>query len=151
VVSLETHRVKRNLQARVEDVRGLLARHTPQARQMLRKLFPGRLEFEAVEESGRRGYRFTGKGSYLPVLVGEALPPTVVAPYLKALRCQALCCSAFPLALFPGAWPVGAHTSCRDTLRLKAPPIRPPPCLGTLPALADPRIAPFRRSHIFAV
>src|SRR5262249_43029542 len=36
-----------------------------------------------------------------------------------------------------------AHTSCRDTLRLKALPILPPPCLGTLPALADPRIAPF--------
>src|SRR5262249_12015422 len=79
------------------------------------------------------------------------VPLALVAPYLKALRCQALCCSTFPLALFPGACSVGAHTSCRDTLRLEAPPLRPPPCLGTLPALADPRIAPFRRSHISAV
>ena len=35
----------------------------------------------------------------------DGYPKPVVAPYLKALRGQALCCSAFPLALFPSAGP----------------------------------------------
>ena len=80
MVSLDAERLKRDLKSRVEDVKGLLSRQTPQARQMLRKLLADRLRFEPFEEGGRRGYRFSGKGTYARLLGGEALPPTVVAP-----------------------------------------------------------------------
>ena len=83
VTSLDTVRLKDELRARVADVKDLLAQHTPQARQMLRKLLNGKLEMTPVEIDGRRGYRFTGTGTYERLLSGEALETiarTVVAP-----------------------------------------------------------------------
>jgi hypothetical protein len=62
------------------DVRALLGKNIPQTRQILRKLLVGRLTCEPFEEGERRGYRFTGQGSYAPILAGEALPTVVVTP-----------------------------------------------------------------------
>jgi hypothetical protein len=61
VASLDAARITRDLRARVADVKGLLARRKPQARQMLRR----------------------GEGTFGRLLSGEAfeaLPRTVVAP-----------------------------------------------------------------------
>jgi site-specific DNA recombinase len=62
VASLDTDAIKRDVQNRVADVKDLLIRHTPQARQMLRKLLDGKLELAPIETGGGRGYRFTGSG-----------------------------------------------------------------------------------------
>jgi hypothetical protein len=84
VASLDSKRLKQELKTRVADVKALLGRHTPQARQMLRKLLAGKIEMEPVAEDGRRGYRFRGKLTFERLLGGEALVEvtrlTVVAP-----------------------------------------------------------------------
>jgi hypothetical protein len=64
VASFDADRIKADLRARVADVKGLLARRKPQARQMLRKVLPGKIELTPVEENGRRGYRFTAQGTF---------------------------------------------------------------------------------------
>jgi hypothetical protein len=65
---------------RASDVKGLLGRHAPQTRQILRKLIVGRLTCEAFEKDGRRGYCFTGHGSWEPLLPGKVVPTVVVTP-----------------------------------------------------------------------
>ena len=49
----------------------------PQARQVLRKLIAGRLAFHAVEEDGRRGFRFDGEDTYGGLFSG---PPGTGVP-----------------------------------------------------------------------
>ncbi len=78
--SMNVHGIKKSLKVRLADTKALLSRHIPEARQMLRKLLVERLEFTPVEVNGRKGYRFTGAGSYGPLLDGETFSPTVVAP-----------------------------------------------------------------------
>jgi site-specific DNA recombinase len=73
VPSLDSARLKRNLMARVADLQSLLTRHTPQARQMLRKLLMGRLTLTPYEEAGSSWYRFEGQGTYGWLLAGESL------------------------------------------------------------------------------
>jgi hypothetical protein len=51
------------LTARLTDWRGLLHRHTPQARQIVRKLLKGRLVFQPETQAGCDGYRFRGEGA----------------------------------------------------------------------------------------
>jgi hypothetical protein len=83
VACLDSKRLKQDLKTRVADVKALLGRHTPQARQMLRKLLAGKIEMEPVAEDGRRGYRFRGQLTFERLLGGEALDVTrltVVAP-----------------------------------------------------------------------
>jgi hypothetical protein len=63
-------------QRRAADVRDLLRRRTPQARQMLRKLLVGRLTVTAIEEQGQAGFRVTGQGTYGRLLSGEAFDTT---------------------------------------------------------------------------
>jgi len=77
---MNVHGIKKSLKARLADTKALLSRHTLEARQMLRKLLVEGLEFTPVEVNGRKGYRFTGAGSYGPLLDGETFSPTVVAP-----------------------------------------------------------------------
>src|SRR5262249_24273038 len=62
VASLDSDQIKRELQARVADVRALLGRRKPQARQMLRKLLT-RIDMTPAVENGRRGYRLVADGS----------------------------------------------------------------------------------------
>ena len=75
VVAWDERKVRRQLEAHVADVKGLLEGNVAQTRQLLRKLLVGRLVCAPFEHGDTRGYRFTGDGSY------EALLPTlVVAP-----------------------------------------------------------------------
>ena len=78
--SLDGKRLERELGERLADVKGLLGRHVPQTRQILRKLIVGRLTCEAFGNDGQRGYRFTGQGSYESLLPGKLVPPLVVTP-----------------------------------------------------------------------
>jgi hypothetical protein len=81
---------------------------------------------------------------------------TVVAPYLKALRSQALSWSTFPSHSSLILTPVGTHHS----VWRPGPPsgAAGSPTTSTLEHAQpsdivpySPRIVPFRRSHIFAV
>ena len=48
VTSLDAKRLERTLLEKVSDVKRLLGKHIPQARQMLRKLMDGRTDLYAV-------------------------------------------------------------------------------------------------------
>ena len=80
IVQIDEGRIKRDLQGRVKDTKNLLGRHPAQARQMLRKLLEEPLMCEAFEENGRKGYKVTGKGSYLRLLPSQLTTPCVVSP-----------------------------------------------------------------------
>jgi hypothetical protein len=78
--SLDVERLRRELRRRVADVRGLLGRDIPRSRQILKRLLVGRLTCEGFEERGRRGYRFTGEGSYVSLLPAGVPTPEMVTP-----------------------------------------------------------------------
>ena len=80
VPSFDGKRLEGELAARAADVKGLLGRHVPQTRQILRKLIVGRLTCEAFEKDGKRGYRFTGQGTYEHLVPGKIVPTCVVTP-----------------------------------------------------------------------
>jgi site-specific DNA recombinase len=105
VASLDAHQIKRELQTRVADVRALLGRRKPQARQMLRKLLR-RIDMTPAVENGQRGYRLVADESFAKLFSGtvlEALPPTVVAPTGFAREANCLFRIPFELsALRPG-------------------------------------------------
>ena len=73
VATLDAGQLKRDLQARVADIRALLSRHTTQARQMLRKLLVGKIALDPVAQGRERDYRFRGALSIERLLTGEAL------------------------------------------------------------------------------
>jgi type VI protein secretion system component VasK len=77
---LDAGQLHRQLARKAAEVRALLGKNIPQTRQILRKLLVGRLTCEPFEERERRGYRFTGQGSYAPILPGEGGATVVVAP-----------------------------------------------------------------------
>lgn len=65
LASLDARRLAEELKTRASDARGLLGRHVPQARRMLRALLDGRLVCEPFEEEERqRGYKFRATGTY---------------------------------------------------------------------------------------
>lgn len=68
VSSLAEARLKRELKARLADIRGLLERHVGSARRLSKTLVENPLHCEAVREGDRKSYRTTGTGSYLPLL-----------------------------------------------------------------------------------
>ncbi len=80
VRTLDSARLKKDLAERVAGTKGLLTRNTAQARQALRKLLEDRIAVEPVEQDGKRGVRFTGKGTFGGLLTGEAAPLMVVPP-----------------------------------------------------------------------
>ncbi|HWG96447.1 MAG TPA: hypothetical protein VN647_05120 [Nitrospira sp.] len=63
-VSLDGHRLAKELRNRVGNLPALFARHVPQARQMLRKLLDGHILCEPIMQDGRPGYRFTATGTF---------------------------------------------------------------------------------------
>jgi hypothetical protein len=86
--------------AKLGDWSGLMGRRVAQARQILRHLLVGRIAFTPDADGTMT---FVGHASIGPLLAGTALAglrKAGVAPYLKALRSQALSWSTFPLALF---------------------------------------------------
>lgn len=78
--SLNVERLRRELRRHVAEIRDLLGRDIPRTRQILRRLLMGRIECEAFVEGGRVGYRFTGTGSYGPLLPAELGTPEMVTP-----------------------------------------------------------------------
>jgi site-specific DNA recombinase len=71
VATVDTQQIKADLRERVADVKALLGRHTPQARQMLRKLVEGKIAVEPVTQNGRRGFRLSGRLNVGRLLKGE--------------------------------------------------------------------------------
>jgi hypothetical protein len=100
--------IQREVEVRLTDWRGLLRRQVTQSRQILRKLLVGRIVFRQRPDGS---YEFSGEASLGRVLAGIICTKAGVAPYLKALRSQALTWSTFPLALFRSADPGGTHHS----------------------------------------
>jgi hypothetical protein len=64
IASLDARRLAQELKRRATDARGLLGRHVPQTRRMLRALLEGRLVCDPFQEENRRGYRFRATGTY---------------------------------------------------------------------------------------
>jgi hypothetical protein len=77
--SVDLAELRPRLEARVNDVRALLGRHVPQARQMLRKLIWGTIQMEPIAEGRRRGYRFRGAIRIDRLLTGEALEELAIS------------------------------------------------------------------------
>jgi len=93
VAALDASQISRDLAVRVSHAKALLARHTPQARQLLRTLLDGKILMEPVLDDTRRGYRLSGQLNVGRLLQGEVFralepagaedrhnSPTVVAP-----------------------------------------------------------------------
>ena len=72
ITSLDAKRLERMLLEKVSDVKALLGKHIPQARQMLRKLIEGRIVCKPFEDARGRGYELTATGTYAGLL-GEKL------------------------------------------------------------------------------
>jgi hypothetical protein len=71
VSEIDTANLERELSEILAGRRDLLAKQTPQARQILRKLLDGRLTFTPREDRASRYYEFTGTGILDPVLTGR--------------------------------------------------------------------------------
>jgi site-specific DNA recombinase len=80
VTPLDARRLKQELKARAKDIRGVLGRHVPQTRHILRQLLVDRLECTPVIEGGRRGYRFSGEGTFGRLLTGEGSTTKIGVP-----------------------------------------------------------------------
>ena len=80
--SLDETRLKREIKARLANMRGLLARHVSSARRLLKTLLVSPLRLETVPNGDRWRYRILGTGSYLPLLENAAEPllPTAGVP-----------------------------------------------------------------------
>ena len=72
--ALDASQIKRDLAARVEDVKALLGRHTPQGRQTLRALLDGKIVMEPVVEDTRRGLSALGAAQHRTAPSGRGLP-----------------------------------------------------------------------------
>lgn len=83
-------RAREKLRRRTREMKALLRRDVPGARDVLRILVPGHLKCEPAEEAGQRGYRITGEGSYLELLSGnlstEVVTPAGFEPAISTLK-----------------------------------------------------------------
>ncbi len=70
VAGLEVSRLEGLAREKVLEWRGLLRRHVPQARQILRKMLRDRLVFRPERRGTQQGYRFTGEGTIMQLLTG---------------------------------------------------------------------------------
>ena len=66
-------KLRRKLDERLADWRGLLRRHPVQGQQVLKRLIVGRLMFEPTAEGDERYYTFTGTGTIEPLLAGQVV------------------------------------------------------------------------------
>src|SRR5262249_56550868 len=62
--TLDAEVIVQDVTARAADLRGLLARHVAQARQVVRSLLEGRLVCRPFDDGHERGYSFTATGTY---------------------------------------------------------------------------------------
>ena len=70
---VDAARIKAELLVKVQDVKALLGRHIPQARQMLRKLLADKIELEPVGQGRERGYKFRGALTVDRLIAGDTL------------------------------------------------------------------------------
>ena len=101
--------VERQWRAKLEDWRGLLRRHVPQARQVLRKLLTGHVLFKPFRNGRTRYYEFSAPIGLGRILSGLACAtmvasPTGFEPYPTA---STLSC---------GAWRPASRTASRRWL-----------------------------------
>jgi hypothetical protein len=68
---VDAGRLKAELLVKVQDVKALLGRHIPQARQMLRKLLADKIELEPVGQGRKRGYKFRGALTVDRLIAGD--------------------------------------------------------------------------------
>jgi hypothetical protein len=68
------------LQARLEDWRGLVTRHVPQARQLIRKLIEDRIIFRPILHEGARACELIMQGSLVKILSGSLDPKALASP-----------------------------------------------------------------------
>ena len=84
-MTFDEARIKREVLYRIADAKGLLDHQRSEAQQILRRLLDQPLQFEAFEHEGeKKGYKVTGKGSYLQLLPSPFVSPCVVSPRGKA-------------------------------------------------------------------
>jgi hypothetical protein len=70
---IDAARIKAELLVKIQDVKALLGRHIPQARQMLRKLLADKIELEPVGHGRERGYKFRGALTVDRLIAGDTL------------------------------------------------------------------------------
>ncbi len=70
VVSVDRDHVARELRTRADDMRGVLLRQGPHAREALQKLLVDRFDCTPVLVAGARGYAFTGAANTWPTTYG---------------------------------------------------------------------------------
>jgi len=99
---VDAARIKAELLVKVQDVKALLGRHIPQARQMLRKLLADKIELEPVGQGRERGYKFRGALTVDRLIAGDTLAkpetnntsdgggPNGIRTRVSALRGQSL-------------------------------------------------------------
>src|SRR5207245_9317970 len=73
VGDIDTDKLKADLHQKVRDVKGLLARQVPHARQMLRKLLADKIEIEPVGSGRRRGFKFRGAVTVDRLIGGDVI------------------------------------------------------------------------------
>ncbi len=73
LASMEGQSLTHMLADRVADVRGMLGRHIPQTRQLLRKLIPGRIVCAPFDDGRGRGYALSAVGTYAGLLGGKLM------------------------------------------------------------------------------
>jgi DNA invertase Pin-like site-specific DNA recombinase len=71
--TVDGSRLERSLVERVTDVKGLLGRHIPQTRQLLRKLIPGRIVCTPFHDVRGKGYALSAVGTYAGLLGGKLM------------------------------------------------------------------------------
>ena len=70
VSEIEVARLGALARSKAAEWRGLLGRHTPQARQILGKMLRDKLTFRPETRQGQQGWRFTGEGTVTILLAG---------------------------------------------------------------------------------
>ena len=81
VPQVDEAQLESSLRETLEDWRGALRRHVPQARQILRKLLVGKLAMTPVREGRKGAFDFRGEASRGRLLTGLAgFPHTVASP-----------------------------------------------------------------------
>ena len=80
VVYLDEAKVKQDLQKRVKDMKGVLGRHLPQARQALRKLLNGKIKCTPIIMGRSKGHQVSGQGNYDSFLPSTLVPILLASP-----------------------------------------------------------------------
>jgi site-specific DNA recombinase len=82
LAAMKLEKLTARINAKVQDIVGVLGRQTPQARQMLRKLLSEKIDLEPVGSGRDRGYKFRGSLAIDRIISGDAIGThlAVVAP-----------------------------------------------------------------------